>query len=529
MQQVQPSAASALQGMAANSKPPVATAAVSLQPALQQPSGKLDTPVTMSADQSSQEAQATPASMPVQQAPVGESLALPEDLLDRLDGFASQDELKELRGQLNEVLEQLQHLSSQQRTDGLPNASRAFPPGAGKMWIDVSTDNAMQSPRFASIESPIFASVPAEHSPTEPASRKQRGGEAYQQQQQEQQQSSRQAPKQSQTLPADANPDIPESSMASADEVIPVRSKLQTMDLTSSAAPGWDMQAESLDVLDAPEQAMPENKQEGGLTTGAIDRANDTISQQQQYQARQNPKIQIQTPAGNRIRTAAFQKQSVAQQKADQGDLSLRLEPVSPGPQTLLVSTPEKSTPAGKHVPATVQMVLASDSTPIRQIAAGIPVLAPASALPEQAAATSTADNHNAEDAARSSSSMMTDNLEAGQRLIVERALVPQQALWIQRPKTGASAGAASGDGQDSITVEQLAASLQTVAAVTHAMALGPPSQATSASSQVTWVGSCLSSSAEPPELASCHYKLIGWIMMSDMAASESLKASGWL
>ncbi|KAK9854184.1 hypothetical protein WJX84_012270 [Apatococcus fuscideae] len=78
----------------------------------------------------------------------------------------------------------------------------------------------------------------------------------------------------------------------------------------------------------------------------------------------------------------------------------------------------------------------------------------------------------------------VTDKLDAGQRLIVERALLPQQqAVWIQRPKTGASGGANSGDGQESVTVEQLAASLQTVAAVTHAMALGPPTQATSASS----------------------------------------------
>ncbi|KAK9835644.1 hypothetical protein WJX74_004933 [Apatococcus lobatus] len=445
----------------------------------QQHAGDVNAPIAISADSPAQEAQRLSASMPVQLASVSQQTVLPENLFDRLDGLASQDELQELRDQLNEVLEQLQQLSSQQQTSRSPDAIPSFPPGAGKMWIDVSTDNAMHSPRFASVESPIFASAPAEQSPRAQGPRKQQVREAIVQQQQEQEQGAQTA-KSRETMPACTHAEMAGFSSASAEQDMAARAQLEMVDRASKAAPGWSMETDSLQ--DDSDRA--DDTQTVRLPAAGVDQSIDGISRQHQKQAKQSSKIHMQAPAGSRIRTAAFQKQIPQEQKLDEGEYSLRFEPVSPGPQTLLVSTPEKSVPAARHVPATVQMVLGSDAGAPRQVIAAIPVLAPESVTAKESIPATAADIILADSETKNSTSRVTDKLDAGQRLIVERALLPQQqAVWIQRPKTGASGGANSGDGQESVTVEQLAASLQTVAAVTHAMALGPPTQATSASS----------------------------------------------
>lgn len=488
VQQAQPSATSSQQPPAMTPKAAAAAeqgqvAAAALPPQSpvpqQQGAADLDNTAFVSAHQPAQGSRELRAGMAVQQSSSSQQSALPEELLERLNGLASQDELQELRDKLSEVLEQLHQIDSQQHAIKSPDAVPSFSPGAGKMWIDVSAD-AVQSPRFAAAGSPIFASAPGEQSPRGQGARRQQAKQVYQQQVEH----SPEASTLNHAIHVDAQTEAPEASMAFADPVQPLKVKPETIDRASSAAPGWNMETRSLGAeKDAAEQAPAVSSQ-----AASIEQATSTGTRQPQQQARQGSKIQIQAPTGNRIRTAAFQKQPNPQQKHEQADFSLRLEPVSPGPQTLLVSTPDKSTPAGQHVPATVQMVLgSSDPVAARQVVADTHDQAQAAVIIEQPVSSSTASlEAYPEYSSSMPSSIPADKLDAGQRLIVDRALVPQQAIWIQRPKTAASGGGNSGDGQEAITVEQLAASLQTVAAVTHAMALGPPTQATSASSQVT-------------------------------------------
>ena len=442
---------------------------------------------------------------PVQTSPaLQQQYALPKDLLERLNGSASQDDLQSLRDQLEEALEELHDISRQMEALQGAQIIAASPIEGSSLQAD---DNIAQSrtqgrmaPASASAESPIFLPLLNEQAPSLLVPR----GEQVQLWQQ-QEMSSPRVPKQRQITNTPVQSDA--GMVAPARQTASVQIKAMTIDRASSAAPGWEMN----NNISASSQVTTQG-QEAGLQTQSGMENVLASQQQQQQQSDQLPQNQSrsQGPTNTRSRVNQMQKQGASQQQQkhqqqqqQQQQLSSRLEPsmapgdilqpVILGTQALTMDGTDLNQEAGKQIPATVQIVAQSESGIQNDGSYGSAVanLRASASSNNQASARSAQGNLDRIPEAMISlprqQGDVADNLprmELGQTLVVGQGPGLVQAAWIQRPRTGASGGSA-GEAQESLTVDQLAASLQTVAGVVHAMALGPPSQVTSANSVV--------------------------------------------
>ena len=416
--------------------------------------------------------------------------ALPEDLLERLDGFASQADLQDLRTQLDEALGQLndilQQLASMQSAQAHARSQAGVIPAEARQ-------QGMQPSANVSAGSPIFLPLLNEQSPDASVQQEQQI-QNWQQQQQQMTSPRERKIRQVTNIPVQAGLNNPAPSQQSAS----AQTKAESIDRATSAAPGWEMYNNSLDasqVTPGDQEDMITQRQESIMDDSPTSRQ-QTLDRTQQNAPRNQAPASARGRAGSFKNQASVQQQQQQQQQPAKFEASMApgdaLQPVGPGTQALLVSSTDLGQEAGKQIPATVQLVAQADSDTHgdRNATTAVTALRAPAAVYEQAPARAPGNVDKTPTAPAGLTSSLANVSNSGQPRIAGQAFVVGQApgliqaALIPRPKTGAS-GASAGEAQDSLTVDQLAASLQTVAGVVHAMALGPPSQVTSANSLV--------------------------------------------
>ena len=419
---------------------------------------------------------------------------LPEGLLERLDGFAADSDVQNLRDQLEEALDQLKEISAQLAAMQSAQALPASPVEVSSMQADGNTAGARPGsllvPATASADSPIFSPILNEQASYTSAPKEQQV-QNWQQQQQQQVASPR-ARKVRQITNTPVNADS--SGNVTSYQTASAQTKAETIDRASSAASGWEMYSDSQD----PSQALAGGQQEETSLNQASNKDSPRTLQQQAPDNLQQKTVRGQASASTRGRAGSIQKQGAIhqQQQLAQPQASIAsgdvLQPVVLGTQALVMGSTDTPLEAGKQVPATVQLVpqevgMRRDTDSI----AGATNLGASTGLVEQFSVGLVPGNlARIPEASISFTQQQADAADGNQQRNVGQTLImaqrPEviQAAWIPRPKTATSGGSA-GEAQESLTVDQLAASLQTVAGVVHAMALGPPSQATSANSLV--------------------------------------------
>ena len=422
--------------------------------------------------------------------------ALSRDLLDRLQGFATQAELQELRDQVDELIVQLNHMAAQpaapQQTAGISLSLGAN----GSSWVDSRSHDgspssfpaSFQGPATTSTDSDIFAA-----SPDDQLAEAQGRREQQVRQWQERQSLSPRLHTQRQAnaaQPRASQANSPELGLAPIPAAAPSKAKATMVDRAQSSAFGSSSSSEQFQpstnggthvTPDAPAPISGGNHNFNAADAAALDQqqmvqaqSQGLQGQQQHQQPQQQPML---VPAYNSVPattqelpTGPPQRQAFSQQQPDSSDAS-RASPQQDLVQSVQLA--QTRSPSRKQASAEPLQAMAEPNSSQKEGAVvAVPVLQSAATLSEPLSEYNEAD-------------MVHGQASPSYLPLAVQSVMRDQAAWIQRSKLGAPGGTEQ-VGEGSLTVNQLAASLQTVAGVVHAMALGPPTQSTSATTLVS-------------------------------------------